>query len=133
MLFTSRKNPPKLQKKLSISFPFLFVIFSLFFFVLLDFFWLPFFFFVFSLTIFFQPPSPFHWVPHRILRSVQKTLHLIAMKGMSNALELILRNMAFDGLKKTRKHALSYLKNRRLRISSVELCNKLLKLAQKRQ
>ena len=52
---------------------------------------------------------------------------------MANALELILKNTAFDSLKKTWKHALSYLKNGRLKISNVELCNKFLKLAQKWQ
>ena len=83
--------------------------------------------------IFFQPLPPFHWIPHRILPSGQKTLHLIAMTRMANALELILRNMEFNSLKKTWKHALSCLKNERLKISNVELCNKFLKLAQKRQ
>ena len=55
----------------------------------------------FPLRFFFQPPSAFHWIPHCILCSSQKILHLIAMTRMANALELILRNMAFDSLKKT--------------------------------
>ena len=91
----------------------------------------PFLFFLWQ--FFFQSLSPFHWIPHRILRSGQKTLHLIAMTQMANALELILQNTVFDSLKKTWKHALSYLKNGRLKISNVELCNKFLKPAQKRQ